>query len=112
MRPATRRQAGRACSARTGILAVYLEPAGAPEARRGGLDQDVRSPPVDRKRREYKAASAIASSAAMSPSSNDRGMTGTGTGPTVIGAEPVLLDGFESPPPDMTPLLVTVPTAS
>jgi hypothetical protein len=35
-----------------------------------------------------------------------------GIGVTVIGAEPVLLEGSESPPPDTNPLFVIVPAAA
>ena len=51
-------------------------------------------------RRVRKAESAIARSAPIKPITNNTGKVGTGTGLIVIGAVPVLLPGFESPPPD------------
>ena len=51
------------------------------------------------------------SSALIKPITNNTGKTGTGSGLIVIGLVPVLLPGFESPPPDTTALLTSVPTA-
>ena len=55
---------------------------------------------------------AIASSAVIKPITNETGKTGTGSGAIVIGLDPVLLPGFESPPPVTTAPFAIVPTAS
>ena len=62
-------------------------------------------------RRARKAQSAVASSALIKTIANNKGKPGTGTGGTVIGLVPVLLPGFESPPPDITALFASVPVA-
>ena len=64
------------------------------------------------KRRARKAKSAIASSALIKAITNNTGKVGTGSGLIVIGLVAVLLPGLESPPPDTTALLTSVPTAS